>query len=118
MTQIFQKLRLTVIATIGCAVLFVTAAKAQQLTADIKGTVTDATGAAVPDAQVTAVNKQTGVEKTVPSDQNGGFEVLQLPVGVYSVNVVKSGFQKFTADNIQLVLNQTYTLAADRKSVV
>jgi hypothetical protein len=84
--------------------------RAQQLTAEIKGTVADVTGSAVPEAQVTATNVQTGVAQTVPSKSDGSFEFLQLPVGVYSVTVVKQGFSKFAADRIQLVLNQTYTL--------
>jgi hypothetical protein len=85
--------------------------RAQQLTADIKGTVTDATGAGVPDAQVTATNTQTQVAQTSPSKSDGSFEFLQLPIGVYSVTVVKPGFSKFAAENIQLAINQTYTLA-------
>jgi hypothetical protein len=103
--------RLTLVALILAAGIFVTSSYAQQLTADIKGTVSDATGGTVPDAQVTATNVQTGVAQTIPSKSDGSFQFLQLPVGVYSVNVVKPGFSKFVADNIQLVLNQTYTLA-------
>lgn len=83
---------------------------AQQLTAQIKGTVEDASGAAIPDAQVTATNVQTGVDTTVPSKNDGTFEFLQLPVGVYRVTVTKTGFGTFTAANVQLVLNQIYNL--------
>lgn len=85
-------------------------ASAQQLTASIKGTVTDATGAAIPDAQVTATNTQTGVTTTVTSQSDGVFQFLQLPVGVYNVSVTKTGFTTSTTNRIQLVLNQTYNL--------
>lgn len=99
-----------VVVCIFCLITAVQNASAQQLTAQIKGTVTDASGAAVPDAQVTATNVQTGVASTVPSKNDGSFEFLQLPVGTYRVNVTKTGFNGFTAENIPLVLNQVYNL--------
>ncbi|MGH9437565.1 MAG: carboxypeptidase-like regulatory domain-containing protein, partial [Terriglobia bacterium] len=82
---------------------------AQQLTAQIKGTVTDATGAVVPGAQVTAKNQETGVATTIPSQKNGTYEFLRLPVGQYTLTVTKSGFTQFNVNNIKLALNQVYT---------
>lgn len=83
-------------------------AVAQQLTAQIKGMVTDATGAAIPDAQVTATNTQTNVSTTVPSKGDGTYEFLQLPIGTYSVSATKTGFTKFQENNIVLNLNQIF----------
>jgi len=93
-----------------CLMATARSASAQQLTAQIKGTVVDATGAAVPDAQVTATNTQTGVAASVPTKNDGSFEFLQLPVGNYKVAATKTGFGAFTADNIPLALNQIYSL--------
>ncbi len=106
-----QSLRV-LLALFGLALLIwgTHTAYAQQLTAQIKGTVTDASGATVPDAQVTATNVQTGVQTTVPGKADGSFEFLQLPVGTYKVTVTKAGFTTFIANNIPLVLNQTYNL--------
>ncbi len=86
-------------------------ASAQQLTAQIRGSVSDSTGAVVPDARVTATNTQTQVSATVPTKTDGSFEFLQLPVGNYSVAVTKTGFRAFDAKDITLVLDQVYTLA-------
>ncbi len=85
-------------------------APAQELYARIKGVVTDATGAPVPEAQVKATNSQTGVSSTVPSAADGSFQFLQLPVGTYNVSVTKSGFTSFAENGILLVLNQVYSL--------
>lgn len=93
-----------------CLIAAAQHASAQQLTAQIKGTVTDASGAAVPDAEVVATNVQTGVKTTVPSRNDGRFEFLQLPVGLYKVTVTKIGFNTFAEDNIPLAINQAYSL--------
>jgi hypothetical protein len=106
-----KNLAVAVIGVLASVGLWVSTVSAQQLTGEIKGTVTDITGGAVPEAQVTANNTQTGVSQTIPSKSDGSFEFLQLPVGMYSVTAEKTGFTKFTAENIQLVLNQTFTLA-------
>ena len=83
---------------------------AQQLTAQIRGTVTDASGAAIPDATVTATNNQTQVKKSIPTQSEGNFEFLQLPVGNYDVSVAKPGFRTFTSTNIKLELDQIFRL--------
>lgn len=84
----------------------------QELYAQIKGTVTDATGAAIPDAQVSATNTQTGVAKTVSSGADGTFQFLQLPVGTYNITVTKNGFNKYEQNGVLLVLNQVYNVTA------
>ena len=100
--------RIVLSTLVLCFAFYATQAFAQQLTAQIKGTVSDATGAAVPDAQVIATNTQTNVSTTVPSKGDGSFNFLQLPVGIYSLTVTKSGFNKFQENNISLSLDQIY----------
>ena len=85
-------------------------ASAQEVTAQIRGTVADATGAGVPGAEVKATNSLTQISKTANSSNDGSFEFLNLPVGRYDVSVTKSGFRSFTSRNIQLELNQIYNL--------
>jgi hypothetical protein len=107
-TQSLKRLRLAVAAVIACAGLCVI--HAQQVNSQIKGTVTDASGAAVPGADITAQNIQTGLETTAQSESNGTFEFLQLPAGQYKVTVTKSGFASFTENNIRLDVGNTYNL--------
>src|SRR5947209_560733 len=60
----------------------------------ITGLVTDSTGAAVANAEVTATNDATGVAHTVRSNDDGNYRVLNLPVGVYTITTVTPGFKK------------------------
>ena len=86
-------------------------ANADELYASIRGTVTDQSGALVPDAKITVTNLGTGLSKTVTS-KNGEFALLQLPVGDYSVRIEKSGFKTYNASGIHLDVNQVYALNA------
>jgi Carboxypeptidase regulatory-like domain len=77
-----------------------------QVTALIKGTITDQSGAAVPSAGVTVQNMETGVSRNATSEANGTYLFLALPVGPYEVTASKSGFQDSTRRGIQLNVNQ------------
>ncbi len=83
-------------------------ARAVETSARIKGTVTDPTGAVIPNATVTATNEATGVVYTTVSQPNGDYQFLQLPVGVYDLSTNVSGFKSYTATGITLVLDQQY----------
>src|SRR5271167_1530647 len=63
-----------------------------QVTANIKGIITDPSGAAVPSATVTTKNMETGAVRTGVTDDAGRYLVLSLPVGEYEVKVSKPGF--------------------------
>ncbi|GAA3766750.1 TonB-dependent receptor [Terriglobus aquaticus] len=68
---------------------------AQDTTARLSGTVTDSTGAAVPNATVSLFNPQTrAVISHVTSDDQGRYTALQLPPGTYRLVVEAAGFQK------------------------
>src|SRR6266853_4289353 len=58
----------------------------------ITGTVTDPTGAPVPDCPVTAIDAQ-GLKQTAYSDSNGIYVFPSLPAGTYDVSVEKQGFR-------------------------
>src|SRR3984885_15739539 len=84
---------------------------AQQITAVVRGTVTDSSGAAVTNAEVTAVQKETGFTRTVTSDQQGAYLLVELPVGHYRLFAEAKGFQKFIQEGISLDVNQNATVA-------
>ena len=79
-----------------------TAAKAQQLTATLSGTVTDSSGAVIPDAEVTITQTTTNAARAVRSDGTGNYSVTSLPAGTYSVSVSSKGFETFVARNVVL----------------
>jgi Carboxypeptidase regulatory-like domain len=68
--------------------------EAQTVTSSIQGRVYDTTGAAIPDASVTAVNAETGVSRKTNASATGDYQITLLPPGEYTVTVEKSGFQK------------------------
>jgi hypothetical protein len=86
------------------------AAWAQDVTASIYGTVTDATGAAVAGANVTAKSVERGVTYTGVTNETGLYRISQLPVGNYELRVEKQGFQATVFDAFTLVLNQSARL--------
>jgi hypothetical protein len=74
-------------------VIFTSAAFAQLTTADILGTVTDATGAVVPNASVVLTNLGTNEKRTTQSNASGDYNFTLLPVGHYSISVKATGFE-------------------------
>lgn len=79
---------------------------AQFTTARLDGTVLDASGGLVPDAQVTAQNTDTGFKEIVATGPAGAFLFPRLPVGNYRLTVEKPGFFKYVQDGITLTVNQ------------
>ena len=75
---------------------------AQVSTAQINGTVSDASGLAVPAAQVKATQTETGAVRIVTSGAAGGYVLPNLPVGPYQLEVTKEGFATFTQSGIVL----------------
>jgi len=100
------------LSLLAVGLVWTTPANADELYASIRGTVTDQSGALVPDARITATNAATGLSKTLTSMKDGEYVFLQLPVGDYSVKIQKAGFKIFEAAGIHLELNQVYALNA------
>lgn len=91
------------ILTLSC----VLAALSQVTTATIAGLVTDRSGAAVPNAQITATNVDTNFSRSASSDETGQYAIRFLPTGAYRVEVASSGFKSFTQTGITLDINRT-----------
>src|SRR3984893_8231281 len=84
----------TPVLSLAVLLLLTSAALAQLTTADILGTVTDQTGASVPNANVTLTNLGTNDQRTVQSNGSGDYTFTLLPVGHYSLSVKAGGFQE------------------------
>ncbi len=74
--------------------VFTSVAFGQLSTADILGTVTDATGAVVPNATVVLKDLATNGERTTKTNDSGDYNFTLLPVGHYSIEVKAPGFQE------------------------
>ena len=79
---------------------------AQNVTATITGKVTDATGAAIPGARVTATSVERGTVYPTTTNSEGFYNLANLPVGTYNLKIENQGFQTATQSNIVLQLNQ------------
>ncbi len=78
--------------------------KAQATAGTILGTVTDSSGAVIPDAMVQVRNVGTGATQTTSTDSQGRYRVPDLPPGDYEVQAAKSGFQTLVHSGITLTV--------------
>ena len=79
----------------GCA----TSLHAQATQQTITGLVTDATGAVIPGATVTAHNIDTGVDRTVQTNATGNYTIFPVPVGNYNIRCSLDGFKTDSVSN-------------------
>lgn len=87
-------------------------ALAQGLTATLNGTVTDPTGAVIPNAQISISQANQGTSRTILSNAVGSFTVTNLPAGTYTVKIQAPGFKEFVAPTVTLFVAQTRSLNA------
>jgi hypothetical protein len=78
---------------------------AQFETAEVLGTVRDATGAAVPGAAVTLTNQDTNIQTRATTDGNGNFDFFNVRVGRYTITVEHAGFSKASATDVTVNVN-------------
>jgi outer membrane receptor protein involved in Fe transport len=82
---------------------------AQEITGNVSGTVTDTSGAAVPDAKVDLSNVLTGAERSTTTTSAGIFFFTSLPIGDYQITVSKDGFKKSEVTGIHVNVNDKLT---------
>ena len=98
------------VALILAVLLATPCADAQSTGGRIRGTATDPSGAAVVGVTVSLKNEATGTERDAPTDANGEYVFLEVPVGVYTVELQQTGFKKYLRKGVSLELNQILTL--------
>jgi len=81
-------------------------AQSESSTGQIRGIVTDAQGAAIAKATVTATNKQTGLARSSPSNDDGLYAILLLPPGPYNVSAEASGFAATTISDVEVTVGR------------
>jgi hypothetical protein len=105
MTSLACWRKLAVAAAFVCVL---TIAHAVNTNGRIKGVVTDAQGAVIANAQVTATNSATNVKFETQSGSDGNYLFPELPIGTYTVEASSTGFKRFTATGIVLNIAQEY----------
>jgi hypothetical protein len=95
--------------------LFLTGTVALAQTAQINGTIRDASGLAIPGAAVKVTQTATGVSRTAISGSDGGYVLPNLPIGPYLLEVTKDGFTKYAQSGIVLEVNTAPTVDVSMK---
>jgi len=75
----------------------------------MKGTVTDSSGAVVPDATVTVKNDATNVVHTAITTSQGTYYITDLIPGAYTVKIEKAGFETSVLSGVNVLVSQTAT---------
>jgi hypothetical protein len=86
------------------------AAWAQLDTAQLTGTVTDKSGAVIPDATVSAKNIATALTRSTRTNQSGSYTISFLPPGKYSVKAESKGFATVVQNDVVLLVGMAPTL--------
>ncbi len=85
---------------------------AQQTLGAITGTMSDATGAVVPNVQVKLLNQGTGLTKSTATNNRGVYNFPDLPIGTYTLTFTAQGFKTEVHDAILVQANRTTTVSA------
>jgi len=101
-----KRLALAILVVLSLAV----GINAQTFRGAINGTVTDPSGAAVPNAQVVAKEIATGIDHTTTTTSDGVFVFQDIPLGQYKVTVTATGFPTYAVDKVEVTAGTIYTL--------
>ena len=106
---------LRVTRVLVCFLVTGSAVLAQTSTAQISGTVKDATGAAVTGASIKVTQTATGAVRTTVSGADGGYVLPNLAIGPYTLLVTKEGFSTFLQSGIVLQVDSNPNLDVSLK---
>jgi hypothetical protein len=99
-----RRMRAVLIACLGAGLTFLpSAARAQSVYGSIFGTVTDASGAAIPGATVTVTDENKGTTLTAKSNDSGNYTVEHMIPDLYTVKVEMTGFATFETNHLQVL---------------
>src|SRR5919106_4084203 len=92
---------------LALAVSLPTGAWAQAINGTIEGTIVDDQGAVLPGVTVTVTNVDTGVVRSVVTNENGLYRAPLLSLGTYRISAELQGFKKFEQTGVSLRAGQT-----------
>jgi hypothetical protein len=107
--------RTRLLLAIACVLAFSPAAFAQSTFGTVLGTVKDPSGSAVPMAVVNLMNTGTSAEHGTTSNQNGGYEFVNVEIGNYKLTVEAPGFQKTEYQAFDVAARATVRIDVDLK---
>ncbi len=97
-----SSLRATALAAVFVTAAYTSSAQMQSINGSLRGTISDPSGAPLPNVSVTVKNLDTGFTRTVTTGDDGGYVSPNLPIGTYAVTATASGFAPLTQSGIHL----------------
>src|SRR5882724_4812728 len=79
-------------------------------TTSLNGIVTDPSGSVVPNAAITIVNVQTGIQRSATADGQGRYSMAQLTPGIYKLTAKAAGFTDVELPGLELQVNAPATV--------
>ncbi|MEK7753917.1 MAG: carboxypeptidase-like regulatory domain-containing protein, partial [Acidobacteriota bacterium] len=79
----------------------------QAVTGSLVGTITDSSGGTVANAKVTITEVNTGISRTMQTNDSGNYTFATLEPGVYRVSIEQTGFRTAVKDGVNVLLNTT-----------
>src|SRR5450755_4797380 len=106
-----MKTQLWIIALLAAAIaLWPMSARAQAISGDVVGTLTDSTGASIPGADVEALNAGTNVRTLAKTGGDGQYRFTNLPPGTYTIKASPQGFTPTSVKNVSVDANKVATV--------
>src|SRR5207302_4164606 len=87
-------------------------ALAQSFRGSIEGTVTDSSGGVVPGAEVKVTGTDTGLVRSATTNDLGAYSLTELPGGMYSVAVSKTGYKGANLKGVQVTVGASQRVDA------
>jgi outer membrane receptor protein involved in Fe transport len=91
-----------VLSLIGAGIVY-----SQAVSGSLIGTVTDTSGASIPDAKIKVVEVNTGKTRNVATSTSGAYVITNLDPGAYRLEVEQPGFRKSVRENVVVLVNNT-----------
>src|SRR5262249_61259851 len=98
------------VAGLLSCLLFLGATVWAQATAQIAGTIHDASGAVIPGVEIKVTQTATGAVRTAVSNENGQYGFANLPLGPYVVEASQPGFTAYVEKGIVLQVDSNLTI--------
>ena len=108
--------KLTYVIVASLLLLVTATASAQSFRGSIRGTVTDPSGSVIANAKVTAKNITTGLQREATTGPDGGYVLVELPVGEYTVTAQAAQLSP-AAQNVQVSVGLDTTANFDLTSI-
>src|SRR5438067_11541263 len=83
--------------------------------ATLNGTVTDITGAVVPQAKIAVDAPATGLHRETTTNLSGSYNIPGLPIGIYEVTISHPGFETVDLQDLTLSVGEVRTFDARLK---